>query len=516
MISQESGDEPTSSGIVQPVDDVDNTLQAGEIPQQIARHAKHAVYDHSMPQTPPMLYFGQLNILEDAVDGPEVCERFGNGKVYHNVMGENKMEKWREKLLVGEELENEEAIMVVYSAGGAGDPGLECEIVANSVALEEAQLETRRKVENRPPDTGINFQAIAGAQRRSTQDEHSTGNHAGEGGFLGASRGPEERRNCSNALELVDADLQESHEPRLESSPVGQKAAEEQASEISAWESISPFYRRKKTREKQVQEDRIEQDEYCTAGWLPRRDNEQIYRKSDNALLTLNQRLEEGYSIARARLRITEPLREADNDVFAQQAATLPRAINHERTTTWKTFRQRHLYDFITTSGQPIMRSLAEEELRTAREWKPGGTGRNIVRLPQAGTVDGEWKTGPTVVAIDEGLGVAEHQCGGVVVVESMREKGRLRVDARKSQHSSQTSDYAVQGSRKLEANEKVLEQRWIMGVHIATACGVASSWVLSEGCGDKIGLMYYSHRFWDPGGARHSWHSSCCLRALS
>ena len=33
VISQESGDEPTSSGIVKPVDDVDNTLQAGEIPK---------------------------------------------------------------------------------------------------------------------------------------------------------------------------------------------------------------------------------------------------------------------------------------------------------------------------------------------------------------------------------------------------------------------------------------------------------------------------------------------------
>ena len=243
-----------------------------------------------------MSYFGQLNILEDAVDGQEVCERFGNGEVYHHVTGENKMEKWREKLLVGEELENEEAIMVVYSAGGAGDPRQECEIGADSDALEEAQLETRSKVENRPPDLGMRFQAIAGEQPRSTLDEHCAGKHDREGGSIGASSGREGRRTWDNAVGPVNAGVQIIHDMERESMPIGQKAADEQASGISAQQSIPLFYKGTETCEKQGQQSKIEQDELYTAGWLLKRDNKGTYRKPYEALLNLNRRLQTGYA----------------------------------------------------------------------------------------------------------------------------------------------------------------------------------------------------------------------------
>ena len=479
---------------------VDNTLPVSEIPKQIIIHPEHSEDNQSMPK-PLLVLFRELEIPEKVIDA--VRGKCVEGGVHQNTTGENKMEKWREKLSVGEELENEEAIMVVYSAEGAGDPGQECEIGADSDALEEAQLETRSKVENRPLDTGMHFQVIAGVQRRSTLDEHSTGNHDGEGGFLGASSGPEERQNWGNALELVEADLQETHDPGQESTPVGQKAADEQASGISARESISPFYRRTKTREKPVQEDGMEKDEYRTAGWLPRRDNEQIYRKSDNALLMLNQRLEEGYSLARARLRMPEPLRAADNDVFAQQATTSPRAIHHERATTRKTFRECHPYHFITTSGQPIMGSLADEELRIAREWKPGGTGRIVVRLPVAVTGVRGQKTGATEE--DTGIGdwLGERQRGSQEVVEEIAGRGRLHTDVRRSGFSFQTSGYGVRWSHELQANGKEIQNlSWSVEVQIARACGVASSWVLSESCGDIFCIMYYSRWLWDPGGS--------------
>ena len=127
------------------------------------------------------------------------------------------------------------------------------------------------------------------------------------------------------------------------------------------------------------------------------------------------------------------------------------------------------------------------------------------MRLPEAVTGVRGQKTGATEE--DTGIGdwLGERQRGSKEVVEEIAGRGRLHTDVRRSGFSFQTSSYGVRWSQELWAIGKEIQNlSWSVEVQIATACGVASTWVLWESCGDRMWIrcfLYCSQRVWDPGG---------------
>ena len=476
-------------------DHLDDILLMKAFPEQICMIPEPLLEDRRVSRTPVGCSSGQSDLLDKSVD---VVPAF---RVYSNTTGENKMEKWREKRSVGQEPGNEGAIRVVCLTEGAGDPGQGCKIGAENA--------------------GMRFQAIAGEQPRSTLDEHCAGKHDREGGSIGASSGREGRRTWDNAVGPVNVGVQKIHDTERESMPIGQKAADEQSSGISAQQSIPLFCKGTETREKQGQQSKIEQDELYTTGWLLKRDNEGTYRKPYEALLNLNRRLQTGYACDEKDSRERDPLTVAKDKPLEKWAAIPCRVSNHERVvrarTSGKSDDNLLPCNLVSASVQLDIRILTDEDIRTASEWEPGGTGRIVVRLPEAVTGVRGQKTGATEE--DTGIGdwLGERQRASQEVVEEIAGRGWLHTDVRRSGFSFQSSSYGVRWSQELRANGKEIQNlSWSVEVHIATACGVASSWALSESCGNIFCIMYYSRRLWDPGGARLSWHSTCCLRALS
>ena len=453
--------------------DWDDVQPMQAIPEQIATCPGQLSGDRQMSQLPVLCSSRQWDMFEGAV-GEGIRKGFGMGVVYRNATGENKREKWREKLQVGEELEKERAIAVMRS------------------------------------DTGMHFQEIS-CSKPSTLDERCRGIYDGEGGLLRTSTTPEDRQTWDNAVELVDTSLQEIHSAEWMSTTMFklQTAGREQRKtqvlqpllNHQAEAAIDPM---------RWYMNRL--DDYCVPfGWPPaKNDIRQTYRKSLNALSSLNRRLEKAYSVRGAYSGTTGHLTAAVGNCL-QPVPTSCQVICHERAPMPETIReydQKHQrYDFATTCAQSIKESLTDEDTRTVREREPGGTGRIVVRLPAAKTEIGVRTA--EAVAMDSGTGdlKAEQKERGLQVVEERTQGWRKQEDGRCTGLSLQGLSYRDRQSWKIGANGKhALENGRSAEVAIAAACGDASTWVFGMSCGGKLqirgimGIVAVTW-MWDPGG---------------
>ena len=240
----------------------------------------------------------------------------------------------------------------------------------------------------------------------------------------------------------------------------------------------------------------------------PAKDAQEPYERPETALYYLNQRLSEGYAVGRARARTPALQPAATDDSFNGPQVGANQENQCERAAkTGTSGRGYQPCDFDGLTPPSAIRGVTDEDIRTAREWEPGGTGRIIVRLSAVKTEIGERAV--EAVAMDSGTGVleVEQKERSLQVVEEGAHDWRGQVDGCCSELSLQGLIYGDGKSWRLGADwQEVLGKSRIAEVVIAAACGDASTWVFGMSCGGKLrvrgiaGIVAVTW-VWDPGG---------------